>query len=114
MLMLFCVAKNVSEEAEHPAETIPPTEPAQTPEVHPESRELMTVNGQEGESHSQEVGPGDDGGHFNKNEDVQAAFQDSKEIQRGPQTILENPLDVMGFEMDPLSGQCFIIFPSSL
>ncbi|XP_023656396.1 transport and Golgi organization protein 1 homolog isoform X2 [Paramormyrops kingsleyae] len=48
----------------------------------------------------------EDGGHFNKNKDIQGAFEDSAEIQRGPQAILESPVD-MGFGLDvesPSSG----------
>ncbi|GAA6086652.1 transport and Golgi organization protein 1 homolog isoform X1 [Tachysurus ichikawai] len=95
------MAENVSEEVEIPVETIPLTEVTETPEAPHEAAELFT--GQEGESHSQDVGPGEDAGHFNKNEDNQAALQDTTDIQRGPQAILENPLDVLGFEIDPSS-----------
>ncbi|XP_027003379.2 transport and Golgi organization protein 1 homolog isoform X2 [Tachysurus fulvidraco] len=95
------MAENVSEEVEIPVETIPLTEVTETPEVPLEAAELFT--GQEGESRSQDVGPGEDAGHFNKNEDNQAALQDTTDIQRGPQAILENPLDVLGFEIDPSS-----------
>ncbi|MCJ8750090.1 hypothetical protein PDJAM_G00194800 [Pangasius djambal] len=99
----FETAGNVSEEVENPGETIPLTEAAEPPEVHQEASELFSVSGQDGEAHSQDVGRGEDGGHFNKNEDIQAAFQDTAEIQRGPQAILENPLDILGFEIDPSS-----------
>ncbi|XP_026774294.3 transport and Golgi organization protein 1 homolog isoform X1 [Pangasianodon hypophthalmus] len=99
----FEAAENVSEEVENPVETIPLTEAAEAPEVHQEASELFIVKGQDGEAHGQDVGRGEDGGHFNKNEDIQAAFQDTAEIQRGPQAILENPLDILGFEIDPSS-----------
>lgn len=105
-----CVAENVSEEVENPVETIPLTEVTETPEVQQEASELFNVNSQEDESRSKDVGPGEDGGHFNKNEDIQAAFQDTSEIQRGPQAILENPSDILGFEIDPSSGWCFFLF----
>lgn len=98
----------MSEEVEIPVETIPLTEVTETPEAPHEAAELFT--GQEGESHSQDVGPGEDAGHFNKNEDNQAALQDTTDIQRGPQAILENPLDVLGFEIDPSSGWCLSDF----
>lgn len=105
-----CVAEKVSEEEENPTETVPLSESAEAPEGHLEASELFSVNGQEGESHSQDVSPGDDGGHFNKNEDIQAAFQDTAEIQRGPQAILESPLDILGFEIDPSSGWWVLFF----
>ncbi|XP_058248377.1 transport and Golgi organization protein 1 homolog isoform X1 [Hemibagrus wyckioides] len=95
------MAENVPEEVEIPVETVPLTEETETPEVPQEAAELFI--GQGGESHSQDVGPGEDGGHFNKNEDNQAALQDTTDIQRGPQAILENPLDILGFEIDPSS-----------
>lgn len=105
-----CVADKVSEEVENPVESIPLTKVTKTPEVHRESSELFNVNSQEGESHSQDVSPGEDGGHFNKNEDNQAAFQDTTDIQRGPQAILENPLDILDFETDASSGWCLFLF----
>ncbi|KAK3522557.1 hypothetical protein QTP86_023289 [Hemibagrus guttatus] len=95
------MAENVSEEVEIPVETVPLTEVTETPEVSHEAAELFT--GQGGESHSQDVGPGEDAGHFNKNKDNQAVLQDTTDIQRGPQAILENPLDILGFEIDPSS-----------
>lgn len=105
----FCVAENVSEEVENPVESISLTKVAETPpEIHQESSELLNVNGQEGESHSQDLSPGEDSGHFNKNENNQAAVQDKTEIQRGLQASLENPLDILGFEIEPSSGWCFI------
>ncbi|KAF5900140.1 transport and Golgi organization protein 1 isoform X1, partial [Clarias magur] len=94
---VFETAENVSEEVESPKEPIPKTEVKEMPEVPQEASELFSVNDQEDESNSK------DAGHFNKNEDVQAAFQDTAEIQRGPQAILDNPLDILGFEIDPSS-----------
>lgn len=107
-----CVAENVPEEMESPAETIPLTsqESIETPEVHVENNDLLSVNDQNGASRSQDVGPGDDGGRFNKNEDVQSAFQDTTEMQRGPQAILENPLDIIGFDIAQSSGWCVFKF----
>lgn len=107
------------EEVESPAETIPLTESTETPEVPVEDHDLLSENDQKGTSHSQEVGPGDDGGRFNKNEDIQSAFQDTTEIQRGPQAIVENPLDILGFDIDQSSGWCmfnffFIVFLMNL
>ncbi|XP_060770140.1 transport and Golgi organization protein 1 homolog isoform X2 [Neoarius graeffei] len=95
--------ENVSEEVENPVESISLTKVAETPEVHQESSELLNVNGQEGESQSQDLSPGEDSGHFNKNENNQAAVQDKTEIQRGLQASLENPLDILGFEIEPSS-----------
>lgn len=100
------LAENVSEDVESPIEPIPEpkTEVKEMPEVPQEASELFSVNEQEDESNSKDVGPGEDSGHFNKNEDVQTAFQEKAEIQRGPQAILDNPLDISGFEIDPSSG----------
>lgn len=53
----------------------------------------------------------EDGGHFNRNKDIQGAFEDSAEIQRGPQAILESPVD-MGFVFDvenPSSGTTLLL-----
>ncbi|KAM9496594.1 transport and Golgi organization protein 1 homolog isoform 1-T1 [Clarias gariepinus] len=104
-LSVFETAENVSEDVESPIEPIPEpkTEVKEMPEVPQEASELFSVNEQEDESNSKDVGPGEDSGHFNKNEDVQAAFQEKAEIQRGPQAILDNPLDISGFEIDPSS-----------
>uniref|UniRef100_A0A8D0CM82 MIA SH3 domain ER export factor 3 n=1 Tax=Scleropages formosus TaxID=113540 RepID=A0A8D0CM82_SCLFO len=48
----------------------------------------------------------EDGGHFNKNKDIQGTFKESEDIQRSPQAILENPLDMgFGFEVEnPSTG----------
>lgn len=88
---------------EDSSESTPVTEGADAPEVQEEA-ELSSVN-EVGESQSQDTGLGEDSGHFNKNKDVQAGFKDPEDVQRRPQAILHNPLDI-AFEMDPSSG-CF-------
>lgn len=90
-------------EVDEPVETIPLTQINESPELPQEASELFA--GQEDESHSHDVGPGEDAGHFNKNEDNQAALHDATDMQRGPQAILENPLDMLGIQIDPSSGQ---------
>ncbi|XP_028858137.1 melanoma inhibitory activity protein 2 isoform X2 [Denticeps clupeoides] len=54
--------------------------------------------------HGTDAGIEDDGGH--RNRDSQASVKDPKELQRGPQAILDNPLDVaFGFDVErPSSG----------
>ncbi|KAL4630547.1 melanoma inhibitory activity protein 3 isoform X1 [Arapaima gigas] len=56
--------------------------------------------------HASERSFEEDGGHFNKNKDIQGTFEDSEDIQRSPQAILENTLDMgFGFEVEsPSSG----------
>ncbi|KAM9514741.1 uncharacterized protein ACWYII_045502 isoform 2-T2 [Salvelinus alpinus] len=53
-----------------------------------------------------DMGIEEDGGYFNRNKDNQASSKTPEEIQRGPQTILENTLDmVLSVDMDhPPSG----------
>ncbi|KAJ8391544.1 hypothetical protein AAFF_G00088660 [Aldrovandia affinis] len=56
--------------------------------------------------HAPDRGFEEDVGHFNKNKENQGIFKDPEEIQKGPQAILENTLD-MGFGFDveqPSSG----------
>lgn len=43
-------------------------------------------------NHSPDLGIEEDGGHRNK--DLQANYQNPEDVQRGPQAILEKPLDV--------------------
>ncbi|XP_062858539.1 transport and Golgi organization protein 1 homolog [Trichomycterus rosablanca] len=93
----------VSEENEKlvDMENIPLTEATESPEVQTDADELSNVNDQDQQPPSQDLGLEEDGGHFNKNEDIQAGFQDKAEIQRGPQAIEEKSLDIQfGFEMD--------------
>ncbi|XP_036405434.1 transport and Golgi organization protein 1 homolog isoform X2 [Megalops cyprinoides] len=56
--------------------------------------------------HAPDMGLEEDGGHFNKNKENQKIFKDSEEIQKRPQAILENQLDVgFGFGVEhPSSG----------
>ncbi|XP_042359869.1 transport and Golgi organization protein 1 homolog, partial [Plectropomus leopardus] len=50
----------------------------------------------------------EDGGHFNKNKDNQPSFSASNEIQKVPQTTLENPLDMgLGVEVEHSSSGSF-------
>ncbi|KAL7888704.1 hypothetical protein AOLI_G00036780 [Acnodon oligacanthus] len=96
---------NASEEMEDLVKTIPVTETAEDPKVHKEANDISNVNVDKDESHSQDVGLEEDGGHFNKNKDIRTSFKDTEEVKRGPQAILENPLDIaFGFEMDQSSG----------
>ncbi|KAL7872258.1 hypothetical protein SRHO_G00072410 [Serrasalmus rhombeus] len=96
---------NASEEMEDSVKTIPVTEAAEDPKVHKEANDISNVNIEKEESHSQDVGLEEDGGHFNKNKDIRTSFKDAEEVKRGPQAILENPLDIaFGFEMDQSSG----------
>lgn len=55
-----------------------------------------------------DMGIEEDGGHFNRNKDNQPSFKDPEEIQRGPQTILENTLDMgLSVKMEhPSSSKC--------
>ncbi|XP_026097043.1 transport and Golgi organization protein 1 homolog [Carassius auratus] len=80
------------------------TEPHQSPAMHEEPNESEVIlnpelNVNRDLSHSKDVGLQEDGGHFNRNQDVQT------EIQKGPRAILENPVDMgFHFEVDPSSG----------
>ncbi|XP_076844196.1 uncharacterized protein mia3 isoform X3 [Brachyhypopomus gauderio] len=90
---------------EDSAKSIPVPEVTETPKVHKMSEQISSINGQENDPHSQDMSLEEDGGHFNKNKDIQSGFKDTEEIQRGPQAILENPVDMaFGFEMQPSSG----------
>ncbi|KAL6485838.1 hypothetical protein MHYP_G00052300 [Metynnis hypsauchen] len=96
---------NASEEMEDSVTTIPVTKAAEDPKVHKEAKDISNVNIEKDESHSQDVGLEEDGGHFNKNKDIRTSFKDTEEVKRGPQAILENPLDIaFVFEMDQSSG----------
>uniref|UniRef100_W5L1X1 MIA SH3 domain ER export factor 3 n=1 Tax=Astyanax mexicanus TaxID=7994 RepID=W5L1X1_ASTMX len=87
------------------SENIKVNKKAEDPEVHQETEESPNVNVEEGETQSPDMGLGEDGGHFNKNKDIQLAFEGTEEVQRGPQAIQENPLDItFGFEMEQSSG----------
>ena len=106
-ICLCCVSENLnaSEEMEDSVKTIPVTEAAEAPKVHKEDNDISNVNIEKDESHSQDMGLEEDGGHFNKNNDIRTSFKDTEEVQRGPQAILENPLDIaFGFEMAQSSG----------
>ncbi|KAK1805447.1 hypothetical protein P4O66_019764 [Electrophorus voltai] len=94
-----------SEEEEDAAKNIHISEATETPKVHEQSNKISSVNVQEDNNYSQDMSLEEDGGHFNKNKDIQLDFKEREEIQRGPQAILENPVDVaFGFEMEPSSG----------
>ncbi|XP_026857253.2 transport and Golgi organization protein 1 homolog isoform X2 [Electrophorus electricus] len=94
-----------SEEEEDAAKNIHISEVTETPKVHEQSNKISSVNVQEDNNYSQDMSLEEDGGHFNKNKDIQLDFKEREEIQRGPQAILENPVDVaFGFEMEPSSG----------
>ncbi|XP_066532592.1 transport and Golgi organization protein 1 homolog [Hoplias malabaricus] len=96
---------NVSEVVEDSVNSIPVAEVAEAPEALQEVDQLSDVNAEESESHNQDMGIEEDSGHFNKNKDIQTGFKDTEEVQRGPQAILETPVDIaLGFEMDPSSG----------
>ncbi|XP_035279380.1 transport and Golgi organization protein 1 homolog isoform X6 [Anguilla anguilla] len=60
----------------------------------------------DGVVHTPDIGFEEDGGRFNKNKENQGIYKDTEEIQKGPQAILENPLDIgFGFEVEsPSSG----------
>ena len=61
-----------------------------------------------------DMGIDEDSGYLNRNKDNQASSKTPEEIQRGPQTILENTLD-MGLSVDmdhPPSGRCSLYFPT--
>lgn len=61
-----------------------------------------------------DMGIEEDSGYLNRNKDNQASSKTPEEIQRGPQTILENTLD-MGLSVDmdhPPSGRCSLYFPT--
>ncbi|XP_036438140.1 transport and Golgi organization protein 1 homolog isoform X2 [Colossoma macropomum] len=85
---------NASEEMEDSVKTIPVTEAAEAPKIHKEANDISNVNIEKDKSNSQDVGLEEDGGHFNKNKDIRTSFKDPEEVQRGPQAILENPLDI--------------------
>ncbi|KAI4899155.1 hypothetical protein NFI96_013241, partial [Prochilodus magdalenae] len=98
---------NASIEVDDVVKTIPvpAAEATEAPEVHEEADQLSSVNTESDESQSQDMGLKEDGGHFNKNNDIRGSFKDAEEVQRGPQAILENPLDIpLSFEMDQSSA----------
>ncbi|KAI5627791.1 melanoma inhibitory activity protein 3 isoform X3 [Silurus asotus] len=94
-----------SEEVGSPTESPALTDATESPELHQETADLFTVIPQDDEPQSQDATPPEeDAGRFNENhQDVQASFQEATEIPKGPQAILETPLDVLGFEINPSS-----------
>ncbi|XP_077075596.1 uncharacterized protein mia3 isoform X2 [Siphateles boraxobius] len=93
-----------SEEVKRLDSNIEMIAPPESPEMHDEHNE-SELNANEDLSHSKDAGLEEDGGHFNRNKDAQIGFEDAEEIQKGPSSILEKPVDIgFHFEMDPSSG----------
>lgn len=108
-----CVSENLNVSEKNESENIPLIEATESPQIQNNADVPSIVNDQDQHPPSQDLGLEEDGGYFNKNEEIQADFQDKKDIKKGPQAILEKQVDIQfGFEMDPSSGGCTLLLKS--
>ncbi|XP_031438116.1 transport and Golgi organization protein 1 homolog isoform X2 [Clupea harengus] len=86
---------------EDPVNNLTVTEPGEGSDIRKEEHQhsLSEPSTRSDMPHNSDLDIEEDGGHRNK--DSQASPKEPEEIQRGPQPILENPLDVgFGFEVE--------------